>query len=94
MSQPRLIRKIWEVGAEQPARVSTAPSSNSSEEGWRQSRAGALKHTARVSPRPTRGLLAIPREGGKAGYNGPMQGEGLASPLQLWEGTGGSGAAT
>lgn len=37
MSQPRLIRKIWEVGAEQPERVSTAPSSNSSEEGWRQS---------------------------------------------------------
>lgn len=74
MSQPRLIRKVWEVGAEQPARVGTAPSSNSSEEGWRQSRAGALKHAARVSPRPTRGLPAIPREGGKAGYQWPHAG--------------------
>lgn len=92
MSQPRLIRKIWEVGAEQPARVGTAPSSNSSEEGWRQSRAGALKHASR--PVLPEAFLPSPERVAKQGINGPMQGEGLASPLQLWEGTGGSGAAT
>lgn len=39
-------------------------------------------------------LLPSPERVAKQGINGPMQGEGLASPLQLWGGTGGSGAVT
>lgn len=52
--EPAQTGKIWEAGAEQPARVSTAPSSESSEVGWRgsthHSQGGTQPHCVGLTP--------------------------------------------
>lgn len=86
MSQRRLIRKIWDMGAEQPARVSTTPSSNSSKGGWRQSQAGHPSTWHLSHPALPKALLPSPERVAEQGISVLMQGEGLASPHSCREG--------
>lgn len=68
-------KEDWEVRAEQPAMVSTTPSSNSSEVEWRRSRAGGVKRFTCVSLHPIHILPAIPNKGGGGLQWPPWQGK-------------------